>query len=279
MASETLKDISETNDFKFQELIRILAATLRQVNPTGQSNGQNGIWLTSTLLRFPGIEKWISPELKGICEKMAATSGGDNPRQELEKMYMHPIPQYLPWEKEQIIFEELDHANRQIEEYNRFEIRMEKGMVRANCTMDPDFMHSLHYSLCKNKPYIGGKLSNKECHITLLHPALLRKVELAYKLEDVEEFIDSFARDPENGQFFSIRISDLVSSFSRNWERFGLFYAFVVQSDYIERFLEKFESRFPIDGESFIEKSQELHITICTHNRDLWSPENSSCIP
>jgi hypothetical protein len=274
-----METLSQTNDFKFQELIRILAATLRQVNPTGQSNGQNGIWLTSMLLRFPGMEGWISPALKEMCENLISTEGGDNPRQELEKMYMHPIPQYLPWEKEQITFEQLDHANRQVEEHNRFEIRMEKGMVRANCTRDPDFMQNLHYSLRKNKPYIGGMLSNKECHITLLHPALLRKVELAYNLEDVEKFIDSFARNLENGQFFSIRITDLVSSFSRNWERFGLFYAFVVQSDYIEKFLAEFESRFPIEGESFIEKSQELHITICTYNRDLWSPENSSCIP
>ena len=91
-------DNRNTNDFKIQELVRILDATLCDLNPNGLSTGQNCLNIIKFISSFEGFDKFVSTELNDAMKREIVLSDGkQNVREHVKKILMYPRTTYLPW--------------------------------------------------------------------------------------------------------------------------------------------------------------------------------------
>jgi hypothetical protein len=269
-------DYTQTNDFKFQELVRILAATLHRVNPSGQKNGFNGIWIANALIReFPGICGWISRDLEAKFSDLGLYGANrlENPRKALEDFYMHPFPEYQPWEIVSVLPSSISRILCEIESKNRFAISLDNGMIVVSCVRDPKFTSLLYKGferITAMRPEAANVTKSADkSHITLVPHGIMVSLEKQYGSKAITDFVESYQDRTEN---FPVKITELVTNFSRNWERFSLFYAFHIESPQISNFLDEMEKRFPLESDLdfYAKKKENLHITIATQRRDLF---------
>lgn len=86
-----------TNDFKFQELCRVVDATTGTYNSSGLVTGHNCLnFIRAEFAK--GLQNFVSPGLYAVIEtQLQEAEGKANVREQVKKILTYPLQGYLPW--------------------------------------------------------------------------------------------------------------------------------------------------------------------------------------
>jgi hypothetical protein len=237
-----------TNDYKFQELVRILDATLARVDETRLHSGHNALYMTRCLFNLPGMQDFISPEFKSVLANILNedVSNTKNVRAQVKKCLMFPEYKYPPWTEHDW---DLTDAREKAKEV-KFKIMRIHGTshIYAECvskTKLADIMMPL---------LVDEFDKNTEHHITIVSSNIVAGLdELA-----VDEFLKNYDTT------FSVNLESVKSTTSNDWSVFSECYVVAISSSEINSFIQDFNTKFALN----IKPS--LHSTFAVKSRDLF---------
>ena len=248
-----LGSFAGTNDFKIQELIRVIDATLGDVNPKGLQTGQNALSIIKFLSSFPGLDGFVTTNFLAEIENQVQLSATkENVRENVSKVLMFPRNAYLPWIDYPCDKELMTEIQQKVSEIT-FKIRIVEGKVYGLCQSKQTLNQIVFAHLKDNLPS-NLKENNETCHVTIINSNIVSDVGL----EKVESFIQSF--DTE----FCINTGEIKSTFSEDWSRFSECYVVEITCPYIDSFLNSFNETF---GKNI---KIAKHITFAIKPRSLW---------
>ena len=251
--SRYLGAFSETNDFKIQELIRIIDATLGDVNPNGLHTGHNALAIIKFLSCFPGLDRFVSENFFEEIQKQVQLSiTKDNVRENVKKVLMHPRNAYLPWVDYAVDKELVSEIERKVGEA-RFKIKIVEGKVYGVCQVQPT-VNKIVFEYLKDKLPVNLKENIETCHITIVNSNIVSDIGV----QKVESFMEKFNLE------FVVGTGKIKSTFSEDWSRFGECYVIEITCAYIDGFLESFNKEFNKNVK--IQK----HITFAIEPRSVW---------
>ena len=253
MASKYLKNINE-NDFKFQELSRLLDATLKIINPEGLINGQNTIKIIEFLKNFENMDKFISPELY-VCinDEIEKSKNKKNVREHVKKILLFPKVNYIPFTPVIVPEKYLEEIN-EIAKTITFKITYVEGKLYALCQTNKK-INDITYDLLYDVINLQNLEKNPEsCHVTLVNSNIVAEIGE----NKVLEFIDKY------NECFNITTGNINCNISEDWSPFKEVYVISIRSEYIENFFMKFNVLF--NKNIFM----STHITFAMLKRDLF---------
>ncbi|SNW62450.1 Hypothetical protein ORPV_546 [Orpheovirus IHUMI-LCC2] len=218
---------------KVQELMRVLDATLYEVNKDGAPNGQNSILISKFLLSFPGMKEYVGDKyydcvdnnIKAAEEKIEKDKNA-NVREQTKNMWMYPNYKYDPWN----VLEVDNEVKKEELQSIKFKIEFVDGKVYAKAE---EHFTSKAFDLYKH--YLTGLVPNVETsHITLVNS------NVVYKLgnDKVQNFVNNYMEE------FTVTVGDVKHTVSRDWARFSVCYVLEVASEYVNKFLSDFNEEF-----------------------------------
>lgn len=238
--------MSADNVYQFQELVRIIDATLANVNREGLANGQNAMKVITFLSSFEGMDKFL-PEgyQEYIREQTMAATGKGNARGEVKNMLMYPELKYSPWTDVEFDTSDIDVSSVQ------FKIQLVDGKVYAKCVSVSTVSDLLYQRFVKDN---DNNLSpnSEPCHITLVNS------NVVYDLG--QEKVQAFLNDNFQDQF-TVKLGHVKTTFSRDYSLFGSCYVVEVHSPILKDFIDKFST--------FKVIKPTTHITFAIQPRDL----------
>jgi len=252
MAERYLGSFTETNEFKVQELTRILDATLETINPEGLHTGSNAISIIAFLSSFPGFSKFVTPEFyEHIREQLKLSGEKENVREHVKKILTYPRTGYLPWVNFIINPEIIEEIREEVCNIT-FKISLIDGKVYALCISEKKLNEVVFNHVKESLNFL--EQNTESCHITIVNSNIVSDIGES----DVEAFISEFDKE------FTVTIGNIKSTFSEDWSRFGECYVIEVQCTYIDDFLFKFNQRF--------NKNIKIakHTTFAIKPRSLW---------
>ncbi len=254
MADKYLGSYVDSNEFKIQELIRTLDATLKVVNPEGAMTGQNCLSIIKFISSFEGFKEFVSPEFVDcISSEIKNAESKTNVRDQTKRVLMYPRDKYLPWKEVNVSSEILEEIRKEAE-CVEFMLRVVDGTIYGRCvtseTLD-DITFGLTKHICEA---YGLKPNPKACHITIINANIVASVGA----ENVFEFVQEF------NQEFTVVTGKIKSTFSEDYTSFGECYVVEIECPYIDKFLEEFNHKF--------EKNVKIakHVTFAVQPRSLW---------
>lgn len=230
-------------DSKFQELARILDATLAEVNPEGLPNGQNAFRIIRFLREFPGMVDVLSPEfIKHIDQQL----GYANVRREVKSIYTYPESGYAPWSIVLTETEKLSKANSIIEK-KIFTPSIVKGKVYliSDNVVDELFQLFKHDSFVKNP---------ENSHITLVNSDVVARIG--------EDVVKQYINDTK--PIFKLSSGLVKSTYSRDWPVFSECRVLEVGSKELSEWIIKFNLHFKTSI------TPSTHITFAVIPRSLF---------
>lgn len=245
------------SDEKFQELVRIIDATLGNVNPDGLITGQNALAIIQFLSQFPNMTKFISPALNDkINTELSLSHSKLNVREHVKNVLMFSTDEakngkYLPWDD----ISSGTQLNKFVKSLYLFEFDLIEGKVYAKCLSGRMLTLNLFVAFRDDCPHLKGFVSNTEtCHITLVNSNVVADIGE----QRVKEFLQHYKTA------FSIQFGKIKSTVSRDWSRFSHCVVIEVSSSHITQFVDDFSNTF--------NKKINLspHITFAIKPRDLW---------
>lgn len=255
-----------SNDEKFQELCRILDATLGKINPDGLVNGTNAVKIINFLTGINGMDKFISHELNATIaiQMMLAKSKSEsdekaNFREHVKKIYMFPKTGYGPMTNLNLgavtypdIFNELQSTVSKI----KFSLELLDGKVYAVPTQSgidminsdlipyvvpqPELKDIIFDSLIGLLLREGSETKTNVCknmeksHITVVNSNIVYDCVN----DKVKDFLEGYK------DLFSVKIGDVSTTVSEDWAPFSRCYVIGIQSDYIDKFVDDFNKQF-----------------------------------
>lgn len=256
MAEKYLGEYAKTNNFKFQELVRIMDATLSEVNPDGLLTGDNTLSIIRFLRDFVGMDKFLGKEtLNHIDYNIERSKDKENVRGEVKNILMYPRLEYLPWVDHNIHMRWLDVIANQAKSM-LFQIRLVEGHIYGICISDKNLIDVVFDTLCQYQNIFpkDTQKNSKMCHITIVNSNIVSNIDK----EDVNDIIKTFNRP------FNISTGEIKSTFSEDCSLCSECYVIEIKSLYIDKFLSEFNKRF--DKGIKIQK----HITFAINPRSLW---------
>lgn len=253
MAQRYLGQIADTREFKIQELIRVIDATISEMNPSGLPSGQNCMSIIKFLSTFPGFDQFVSQNFRQhVNDQVAQSFGKDNVREHVKKILMYPTDTYLPWSNFDVESELLNQI--QSDALNiKFRLRIVEGKVYGVCLSEQTLNDVVFDKLKDRLP--GLKPNVETCHITVVNSNIVADIGQSI----VDDFLKQYDFE------FSITTGAIKSTFSQDWSRFSECFVIEVQCDYIDRFLNDF-------NQSFAKKiNVSKHITFAIKPRSLWN--------
>lgn len=253
MADKYLGSSANTNEFKFQEMIRILDATLAEINPKGLLDGQNCRSIIRFFSSLEGFDKFVSKEFaEHIDQEFGNTKESGNVRGPVKKVLMYPRMSYLPW----VDFETLPKILDEIKEDSKrvgFKLQIIDGKVYGSCI---SVIQLDEIVFDKVKDQLPSLQPNTEpCHITIVNSNIVADIGQA----NVEKFIKDFDQE------FTVTTGKIKSTFSEDWSVFSECYVIEIECPYIDDFLSKFNQEF---GKNI---NPAKHITFAIKLRSLWA--------
>ena len=229
-----------SNDSKFQELVRVLDATLANVNPDGLITGHNTVSIIRFLSSFEGMNSFISPDLHHLINDLATTDGKDNVRGPVKKILMYPLTQYPPWNDIGIQFTESPLF--------RFQICLLEGKVYAACISIPNLTDYVFDTV----NLVGFKKNKEKCHITLVNSNIVYDLGM----DRVKQFIANWQEE------FPVVLGKVKTTESLDWSPFKECAVVEVSSDYLTNFINAFGALKSI--------KPSTHVTFASKSRDLF---------
>lgn len=265
MAQEDLSD----NIFRFQELARIIDATLANVNRKDIPTGNNTMRIITFLADFPGMKEYIGDDfynsIPRFIEENRALPNADgivNFRGPVKKILMYPKTSYPEWKNHGVPSYTVEVIEEVLSD-RKFHLEIVNGPLFA-VLEQKNFSREIYYGISDEngrydeKDYEAQDGPDVKCHVSLVPSNVVAEIGES----KVQDFVNAFVM--VNGDKFGVEFVDLKSTFSEDWSRFGHCLVMGVRSDYIDEFLSKFNAKFNRNIKPC------LHITIASVNRDLF---------
>lgn len=255
------------NASNVRELVRIVDATLQNINHDGLTTGQTAMKFMNFISGLEGFSEFIGSEFdqhfrKYINDGMKKIEEGNsttNVRSEVKKIFMYPTMEYPPWTHIDVPDSSLQIVNEKCAG-----VRLRLGMVDGKVYAVPtsaesiiDVVYSeLHQcldsnSLCKN-PEKG--------HITIINSNVVADIGH----ERVSDFVEAFNSEHVGDEGFSIDTNQVKSTVSNDWSVFRVCYVIDIKCSTIDTFLAQFNEIF----ETKLKMSK--HLTFAIEPRSLW---------
>lgn len=124
-----VKLIKMDGNNKFQELVRVLDATLFDLNKEKGLTGHVSLEIIKFLLNFNGIDNLISKEFKEyMFEQIKNKDSDENVRKEIKNILMYPENKYPPWNIIDVENSVLERINEKVQSI-KFKIDIVDGKV------------------------------------------------------------------------------------------------------------------------------------------------------
>lgn len=248
-----------TNDFRIQELARVIDATLGNVNPGGLATGQNAHAVLRFLRDFPNMERFVSGEfyqlMRAELDVARAEDATINVRAAVKRCMTYPRKGYAPWNIVACT-EEQCTTMRRAAEGAVFRIEIVDGKVYAVCKSQPTLTRRLYDAAIDTRDS-RMECNDEACHITLVNSDVVACAgEGAIRELIAANAPDAFAIALPTGQ--------IKTTFSEDWSRFSECAVVDVHSQVIDGFLAAFNERF---GTSL---RPAMHVTFAVTPRDLF---------
>ena len=243
--------MTSSNDFKFQELARILDATLGGINPEGLVTGQNALKILEFLSNFDCMDHFVSTEfMQHIKKEIAASESKINVREQVKKILVYPRVGYAPWNEFHVNDEDLSVIKQQTKDI-KFKIALVEGKVYAQC-LSPITINDVIFDFMKSK--LGPEfVKNVETsHVTLVNSNVVADIGI----DKVQDFINQWQES------FSLETGKIKSTFSEDWSRFSECFVVEIFCNYLTQFIQAFSSLKKINP--------TLHMTFAIKPRDLF---------
>lgn len=244
------------NTKKFQELCRIIDATLFNINNDNSTShtghtGHNMINIMNFLLNFDGMNKFLDKDFyshaKNIIDNTDLTQ--KNVRKNVKDILMYPTFSYSPW---------ISH-NLNINMTADFRLELVHGKVYAVCCNTNITKTIFEKVKSINSELMHGLVPNIETsHITIVNSDVVASIcnNNQHKFND---FISTYI----NIQF-STNLTCIKSTISNDWSVFSKCFVITISSKDLDDFLTDFNSAF----EKNIKKS--FHMTFAIKPRSLF---------
>ena len=252
MADKYLGSFANSNEFKIQELIRVLDATLGEVNSAGLQTGQNCLSIIKFLSSFEGFKNFVSPDYaEHIEQEVQKSEGKQNVREHVKKVLMYPRTGYLPWVEFETAPQVIEEIREEADEV-KFKLQVVEGKVYGVCTSEKKLNELVFDKVKEQLPAL--RLNFETCHITIVNSNIVADIGQ----ENVERFIQDFNHE------FTVTTGKIKSTFSEDWSRFGECYVIELECPYVDEFLTKFNEKF--------KKNVKItkHTTFAIQPRSLW---------
>jgi hypothetical protein len=253
MAEKYLGYVTNTNVFKVQELIRVLDATIGEINPDGLVTGQNCLSIIKYLSSVEGFENFVSPDfISHIQKEVLKSESKENVREHVKKILTYPRTGYLPWIELEVNQEILKNISDDAEKL-KFKLQIVEGKVYGVCVSEQK-LNNIVYNKIKDHIPSTLKLNFETCHITVVNSNVVSDIGI----DIVKQFVDKYNEE------FTITTGKIKSTFSEDWSRFGECYVIELECSYIDKFLLEFNQQF--------NKNIKIckHITFAIEPRSLW---------
>jgi hypothetical protein len=246
------------NDKKVQELIRVIDATLNNINPDGLTIGQNCLLTINFLNSVPNINNFISSEFQTLInDEVKKTQDKKNVREHVKKILIYPQKIYSPMSDVKMD----DTIIKKINVYADkcpFHINIVNGKVYASCIMDSEYsLTSIAYDLTHDKLEDNVIKNTEPCHITLINSNIVADIGLY----EVKKFI----YEQEKYDVFFISTGKIKTTISEDWTLFSRCYVIEIESKFIQSFLKDFNKQFNLTIKIV------PHITFAIKPRDLFN--------
>lgn len=238
---------------RFQELARILDATLAKVNYDGFVTGRNAESILRFLIQFPGMKEYVGSEYhQFVTEKLALANetSQENVREPVKSIYVYPkkLNEYEPWIK-------VDVPELEVEPV-LFDFDVVDGKLYASQTSGSSLTQTIYDQILSFLP--SGIVPNTEgTHITLINSNVVAQVGMAR----VEAWLDEYKKDSTP---FTIELGDVLTTVSNDYAAFSSCYVVKIESESIRQFMESFNQTFGTRAKP------SIHLTFGTKPRSLF---------
>lgn len=232
MAEKYLGAVAQSSDFKIQELIRTIDATLGDVNPSGLPTGQNCLSIIKFISSFENFDKFVTPGFKQvISDEINKSSGKQNVREHVKTILMFPRNSYLPWLELKVnadIIDDIKNSTKDI----KFKLEIVEGKVYGLCISDKKITQIVFDKVNHMIPEL--RLNSETAHITIVNSNIVADIGQ----DKVNSFLKTFNEE------FTVNTNKIKSTFSEDWSRFGECYVIELDCPYIDNFIVHFNKEF-----------------------------------
>lgn len=240
-----------TNDFKFQELCRVVDATTAKYNHQGLVTGHSCLSFIKSQTAY--IEGFVSDDFLGLIKlQIELSEGKSNVREYVKKILTYPLKDYLPWIAHHNFTPRLYELSGKCEAI-KFNFTMKDGKVYA--FSEEKIAKSVFDCV---KDIIPGITLNPETandtHITLVNSNVVYDIGK----ENVEKFVEEY------NSSFTVKLGHIMSTVSYDWPLFSDCYVISVESNVVDNFISEFNKTF---NKSL---KPSIHITFAVTLRTLF---------
>lgn len=260
------------NDTKIRELIRVIDATVGDINPDGLSTGQNAMLITKLMCAIPNFAKFVSPEfLTCIGQNLREPSGEPakleeyltdestnvNISEEIKTIFMWPKKECEPPARVLVPEMKLYRIMKNIMDRYEFTLKIVDGKVCA-VPAEPGAAHChdfIAYIFEQFGEYVNGFVPNAETRdIKIVDSDIVTEIGI----ERVQQFLNDCTLP------FKIYTGEIMLAISEDCSRFSKCMMVKVDSDYLNCVLKFFNSQF---GKKIMPPQ---HVTFAICLRSLW---------
>lgn len=224
----------QTNDEKFQELVRVVDATAAEYDNNGLITGKNCLNFIKLQVETTTVSQFISPEFhEFILEQLKLSEGKEHVREHVKKILMYPTFTYPPWTPykcDEGVLKVINDAYSQ----SQFRLKIIDGKVYAVCDSDlSSFVYS-HMLTQDHDTFSELEANAESCHVTVINSNVIAPIGV----DRVRSFLDSWV------QPFNITFGDIKSTTSLDWTKFSKCYVILIKSDVVREFVLSFNEEF-----------------------------------
>lgn len=263
------KSNTEKSIHDFQELVRILDATLYKVDSKSMLTGHNTLDTIIHFIDYPGMKEKVGDHFYNfILEQHDATLKGfynketssyiknPNVREQVKKILMYPTTSYEPMLKVNVPDTQLELIKKELKKF-RFSLRIFDRKVYAmhveNSYVDSDKQFHNDYRMlimsklgdqikdhCKSVGDDESKLipNPEPQHITIINSNVVTDCDF----NEVSNFVDEFTTQIYPA--FNVEFGDIKTTISNDWSLFSRCYVITIKSNYIDKFVQQFNEKF-----------------------------------
>jgi len=250
--------MNSNHDYQFQELVRLLDATLATINPSGLHTGHNALKIIDFLANFEGMDKFVSKNLYEIICKASKHNHESNVRSFIKECLMYPKTDNS-WTSCGFKNFHLEQIHKELED-QWFQIKLVDDEVRAECKNKPNLSEVVFNMM---RPYLTqDSVANEEncCHIVLVDSKVVRECGKS----KVIAFLKQQEQKPFRFNLPEQKSEAVKQTFLEDWSVFSNCLIINLESSECVNFLFEFNQNFHTS------LNPSLHIIFAVQRRNLF---------
>ena len=256
---DRIRESTNNNDEFFQEICRVVDASLSVLYPENLCTGQNGLKVireASTFFRLDNIQ--LSPEfdevVKDVVRNTIIEDETTNVRGPVKKVYMYPKYTFDPWVEHQLTEQLEQQVSETVSNFD-FKLSLTDGKVYAltSNTEGKTLTEKVFELVGGEVDMVGCKPNAETTHLTIINSDVVAKIGQ----DKVQTFLDNYSTT------FTVNFNGIKSTLSRDWPVFSQCYVLSLKAEYISTFVDKFNEQFELT------KVPSIHLTFASKPRSV----------